>query len=82
VVEEHDKADTTAWGISHIRTFPTREAALADAAMMARMYQPRHPMSERDRRIMRSGEDLWIVWVKGATRAFHFRLTVARTEAP
>lgn len=81
LVEENIGSDARIWGLSHVRTFPTREAALTDGAMMARQYQPRHPMSERGRRIYRTGEDIWTVQVQGVTRTFHFRLSVARAEA-
>jgi hypothetical protein len=80
LIEEHTHSDGTRWTVSDIRSFPTRETALAGAATMAREYQPRHPMSKRSRRIMRTGEDVWTVLVEGITRSFHFRLSVAREE--
>ncbi|MET0236591.1 MAG: hypothetical protein ABW224_18225 [Kibdelosporangium sp.] len=82
LVEEHTHSDGTNWIVSDIRSFPTREAAQLDGAMMARKYQPRHPMSERGRRIMRTGEDVWTVLVEGRMKTYHFRLTVAKEEQP
>jgi hypothetical protein len=81
VVEEHTHSDGTRWTVSEIRSFPTREEAIAAGETMARKFEPRHPMSERGRRIMRTGEDIWTVLVEGRTRSFHFRLSVAKEES-
>jgi hypothetical protein len=82
LVEEYLSSDATRWAVSDVKSFPTREAALDGAAMMARQYQPRHPRSKRNRRIIRTDEGVWTVLLKGMTRSFHFRLTVAREELP
>lgn len=68
------------WGLTKIRQCHSRAAALADAAMMARKFEPEHPKSERNRMIFRAGDDSWVVWVEGATQKFHFRVTVAKPE--
>jgi hypothetical protein len=35
-------------------------------------------MNPQRRSVFQSGDDVWIVVVQGATRSFHFRITVAR----
>jgi hypothetical protein len=69
------------WELTHIKSFGSRADALQEAANLARSYAPKNPAKQRGRRIFRSGEDLWIVQVRGAgDRNFHFRVTVAKPE--
>ncbi|NUT18650.1 MAG: hypothetical protein HOV77_05655 [Hamadaea sp.] len=55
-----------------------RDEAVAGALQLARTYQPKHPWSDRGRRIFEHGVDSWIVRVEGATSAHHFRLSLTR----
>jgi hypothetical protein len=69
------------WQLSHVRKFRNRADALTDAAIMARRYEPKHPLRDRGRQIFRTGEDRWTVQVLGASgKTFHFTVTVARPE--
>ncbi|GAA5042765.1 hypothetical protein HNP84_002103 [Thermocatellispora tengchongensis] len=56
---------------------PERAGAVGLAEQMARTYVPRHPWSPRRRHLYRVGEGTWLVEVEGATRDFHFRVTLA-----
>ncbi|MCP2329210.1 hypothetical protein HDA40_007717 [Hamadaea flava] len=58
-----------------------REAAVAGALQLARTYKPRHPWSDRGRRIFEHGLDSWVVIVEGATSSHHFRLSLTRLLA-
>src|SRR5882762_274776 len=66
------------WSLTKILEFDHRADALKKAVDMAKDYQPRHPTMERRRKIFRVGEDTWVVWLEGATRSYHLRISVAR----
>ncbi len=69
------------WELTQIKSFGNRPDALAEAANLARGYEPENPAKPSGRRIFRTGEDLWTVQVRGA-KDFHFRVTVAKPETP
>lgn len=81
VEEITGQAEGQRWSLSHIRPFATRDEALMDAAMMTRQYEPQHPARPRGRWIYRVGQDSWTVVVQGAMSRFHFRVSVAQSEA-
>ncbi|MBP2330034.1 hypothetical protein JOF56_010419 [Kibdelosporangium banguiense] len=69
------------WELTHIKSFGNRADALEEAANLAKGHAPENPAKPRGRRIFRSGEDLWIVQVRGAAdQNFHFRVTLAKPE--
>lgn len=51
--------------------------ACATALDVARNLQPKHPWSKGQRRIYRLAPDAYLVTVDGATKTFHFRVSVA-----
>lgn len=71
-------ADSAVWRIDPdpIRVGATRELARAAALELARDFSPRHPFSERGRTGFRVDDDNLIVHVQGATKTFHFRISV------
>ncbi len=54
-----------------------RTEARRAAEQFARTYAPRHPMSEQNRGVYRVSPDHYLTVVKGATKTFAFRTTVA-----
>ena len=81
LIEENlGRAEDQRWSLSDVRTFDSRDDALDAAWHSAREYEPQHPAFEKKREIYRIGEDTWLVWLQGATRAYHFRVSVARPE--
>ncbi|HEX2806547.1 MAG TPA: hypothetical protein VHN80_10305 [Kineosporiaceae bacterium] len=62
---------------SPIPAGPTREHARAGAVQFARTFKPKHPFSQQSRTMYRVSEDSLIVVVEGATKTFHFRVSVA-----
>ncbi|MCE7008446.1 hypothetical protein LWC34_37375 [Kibdelosporangium philippinense] len=66
------------WSVSRIRKFDTREDALAAAEQTAREYQPQHPTFAKARDVYQIGVDSWVVCVPGATRQYHFRVSVGK----
>jgi hypothetical protein len=56
----------------------TREEARQAALRCARKMSPRHPWSERSRTVLRLHDDAYLVIVEGATKTFHFRVSVAQ----
>ncbi|SMD16081.1 hypothetical protein [Kibdelosporangium aridum] len=71
------------WELTRIKSFGSRADALAEAANLAKGYEPQHPGKGRSRRIFRTGEDLWTVQVRGAKdETSHFRVVVAKPETP
>lgn len=69
------------WELTHIKSFGSRADALREAEDLAKGFTPQNPARQRGRRIFRSGEELWIVQVRGAAdRDFHFRVTVAKPQ--
>jgi len=71
-------ADSAVWRIDPdpIRVGDTRALARAAALKIARDFSPRHPFSERGRAAFRVDDDNLIVHVQGATKTFHFRISV------
>jgi hypothetical protein len=55
----------------------TRLQAQDLALHLARTFTPRHPMSQRGRQSLLLSPDSYLVLVQGATRTFHFRVSVA-----
>jgi hypothetical protein len=58
-----------------------RDQARMAAYDLALSFQPRHPFSPSGRTVWRSDPDNLIVIVQGATKTFHFRVTVAERVA-
>jgi len=54
-----------------------RSHAQETALEVARTFQPHHPWSKGERTILRLSPDAYVVLVEGATKAFHFRVSVA-----
>ena len=59
------------------KTWMDRTEARRAAEQFARTYAPRHPMSEQNRGVYRVSPDHYLTVVKGATKTFAFRTTVA-----
>jgi hypothetical protein len=55
----------------------SRQDARAAALDLARTFRPKHPFSPRSRGVFRVDDDTLMVIVEGATKTFHFRVTVA-----
>jgi hypothetical protein len=81
VEETTGGGDSQRWGLTVVFECETREDAVAKAIELTAGYSPRHPSIERERKVYRVGEDIWVVWVGGATREYHFRLSIARPGA-
>lgn len=58
-------------------TATTRAQAREAALDLARRFEPENPWRKLDRTILRQSEDSFIVVIHGATKAFHFRVSVA-----
>jgi hypothetical protein len=71
-------ADSAVWRIDPEPMWvgPTRDQARAAARKAAQEFRPRHPFSERGRAAYRVDDDNLIVHLQGATKNFHFRITV------
>lgn len=54
-----------------------RTEAQEIALDMARTFQPNHPWNKGRRTVLRLGPDAYLVLVEGATKTFHFRVSVA-----
>ncbi|MFC0114290.1 hypothetical protein [Kibdelosporangium aridum] len=78
IEETVGRGESQRWGVSEIRKFDTRDEALAAAEQAVREYQPQHPTFAKGRDAYQVGEDSWIVWVPGATREYHFRVSVGK----
>jgi hypothetical protein len=78
VLVEENLGRERIWSVSAKTPVDDREEAVALAARLAREHEPQHPSFARHREIYRIGEDIWLVDVEGATRAYHFRISVAR----
>jgi hypothetical protein len=66
------------WSLTEVRPSGDYDEAVQAGRDLAFSLQPRHPMNPRRRSVFQSGDDCWTVLVEGATRSFHFRITVAR----
>jgi hypothetical protein len=71
--------ESAVWRVdpSPIPVGPTREQARAGVVQLARTFRPKHPFSEQSRAVYRVNDDSLIVVVQGATKTFHFRVSVA-----
>ena len=81
IEETLGRGEDQRWSLSDVRTFDSRDEALDAAWHSAREDEPDHPAFEKKREIYRVGQDMWVVWLQGATRAYHFRVYVGRPEA-
>lgn len=83
VIEETSRNfnDARAWSMTGWMPCKSRGAALEEAYLKAKTYEPEHPSSPQGRTIYQIGEDTWLVVVPGATTTFHFRVSVARFVA-
>jgi hypothetical protein len=81
IEETVGRGDYARWELTRIKSFGNRGDALTEAANLARTHTPENPAKDHGRRIFRSGEDLWIVQVRGPSdKNFHFRVTLAKPE--
>ncbi len=57
------------------KRYATAEHARAAALRFARKHVPENPWFERDRTIIKCGEDMFLVTVYGASSVGHFRVS-------
>jgi hypothetical protein len=69
--------DSYRWTLTKKTPCKDRDEARTLAYVMAKEYEPQHPMNQRGRQIFQIGNDTWIVEVSGATADFHFRVSAA-----
>ncbi|GAB3449572.1 hypothetical protein [Actinophytocola sediminis] len=55
-----------------------RDHAHEIAQHYARTYRPRHPRTSRGRSVYRVSETSWLVGVRGASRTYPFRISIAQ----
>lgn len=74
----HGSSDYKEWLVTE--TLPVsgdRSLARDKAEHMARTYTPQHPTFPQKRWVLKVDDDHWVTIVQGATRAYHYRVTVA-----
>lgn len=64
------------WEPTRSRLVGDLAAARAKALHLARTYRPHHPSKERGRRVLRVGENSYLVILSGRWSDFHFRVHV------
>ena len=69
------------WAITWVIPCQSRGHAQLEAQAQAHNYKPTHPRAAGNRMVFRTGDDVWTTWVDGATRRYHFRVSVAQREA-
>lgn len=72
--ETRGMGDGREWKVSHNEQAEDAGAAEAAADRLAREYVPAYPWSARSRRVIRLGEQSFLVMVDGLTSSFHFRV--------
>jgi hypothetical protein len=78
IEEQGGSGEGRDWRLTEVRSAGVeRDDAVKLAVTLAREYKPKHPWSPQKRSLYRAGDDTWLVVVQGATRNFHFRVTVA-----
>jgi sarcosine oxidase gamma subunit len=55
----------------------SRQQAQDAALHLARTFRPNHPWNQGERVVLRLSPDSYLVIVPGATKTFHFRVSVA-----
>ncbi|GII62127.1 hypothetical protein Skr01_22120 [Sphaerisporangium krabiense] len=82
IEEQGGSGEGRDWRLTEVRDVGhDRDGAVRLAETLAREYAPKHPWAPRGRAVYRAGEGVWLVVVAGATRSFHFRVTVAEHVA-
>jgi hypothetical protein len=70
------------WQLSSMVPVGERDAAAALALRLAHEHAPAYPWSPLERRVLRVGEDGYLVIVTGRTSTFHFRVTLGELVDP
>ncbi|MFI6602270.1 hypothetical protein ACIBHX_38975 [Nonomuraea sp. NPDC050536] len=77
IEENHGSSDAKEWRTSTVKVNGDRWLARAKAEELARTHVPRHPAFAQRRSVLKVDDDHWVTIVQGATRDYHFRVTVA-----
>jgi hypothetical protein len=78
IEETTGSGDSRMWSLTEVQPATSYDDAQRMAHELATTYRPRHPMSPRQRSVFQVGDDTWIALVEGATKSFHFRVSVSR----
>ncbi|MFN8082034.1 MAG: hypothetical protein U0Q19_20945 [Kineosporiaceae bacterium] len=81
VEQQTGTGESMVWRVDPLPTLlaPGTGRAEADRAALdlAQRFQPHHPWNKGERTVFKLGEGSFLVLVEGATRTFHFRVSVA-----
>ena len=79
LVEENvGEATRKEWRISEIYEVEGgRDEARSIAYELAMRHEPKHPAFGGERAVYRINDDMWLTMLRGVTRRYHYRVTVA-----